>query len=138
MIYNFGKKSKKKLSQASNDLQNAARLALEWGVMDFAVIEGHRGSAEQKRLYVIGKSRVLYPDSKHNKKPSDALDIVPVINGKISWKRVHCIHLAGIIIAAGRCLGTRIRWGGNWDLDGEPITDQDFQDLVHYETKGKI
>lgn len=137
-MYKFGKKSKEKLSEANGPLQNAARLALEWQAMDFAVIEGHRPRAEQKRLYILGKSRVLYPDGKHNKKPSDALDIVPVINGKISWEWVHCIHLAGIIIAAGRCLGTTIRWGGNWDQDGEPITDQDFQDLVHYETKGKI
>jgi hypothetical protein len=30
-------------------------------------------------------------------------------------------------------VGVMIRWGGNWDMDGEPITDQDFQDLVHFE-----
>jgi peptidoglycan L-alanyl-D-glutamate endopeptidase CwlK len=30
-------------------------------------------------------------------------------------------------------LGVKLRWGGNWDRDGEPVTDQDFQDLVHFE-----
>lgn len=30
-------------------------------------------------------------------------------------------------------LGIDIRWGGNWDMDGEPVTDQNFQDLVHFE-----
>ena len=138
--YSFGKNSIIKLSQVNENLRNVARLALEWGVMDFAVIEGIRSKETQTQYFNEGKSKLTWPFSKHNvKNPgdlSDAYDIAPVINGKISWDQKHCIHLAGIIIAAGRCLGVKIRWGGNWDLDGEPVTDQDFQDLVHYEYVG--
>ena len=61
---------------------------------------------------------------------------VPVINGKLSWEKEHCLVLAGMVLAIGKTLGHSIRWGGNWDMDGEPITDQDFQDLVHFEYRG--
>ena len=46
---------------------------------------------------------------------------------------MHCCVLAGIILTCAVKRGIKIRWGGNWDMDSEPITDQDFQDLVHYE-----
>ena len=135
--YSFSKRSLLKLATVHQDLQNTARLALEWGVMDFTVIEGRRDKETQTQYFNNGRSKVTWPHSKHNvENPQDlanAYDIAPVINGKISWDHMHCIHLAGIIISAGRCLGVKIRWGGNWDLDGEPVTDQDFQDLVHYE-----
>lgn len=139
MIYSFGKKSKKCLSEVHEDLQNVARLALEWGVMDFAVIEGRRSKERQNGFYNSGKSRVQWPNGKHNvlnkADLANAYDIAPVVNGKLSWGQKHCIHLAGVIISAGKCLGIKIRWGGNWDMDGEPITDQDFQDLVHFERR---
>jgi len=44
--------------------------------------------------------------------------ILSIINGQLS---------------VGKMLEVDLRWGGNWDMDGEPITDQDFQDLVHFE-----
>ena len=74
-----------------------------------------------------------WPDGKHNKMPSEAVDVVPYINGKASWDKLHCCVLAGIVLACAVRLGESVRWGGNWDMDGEPITDQDFQDLVHFE-----
>jgi len=37
------------------------------------------------------------------------------------------------MLAAAALAKVKIRWGGNWDMDGEPVTDQEFQDLVHYE-----
>ena len=135
-MYTFSPGSKKNIDQCDNPLQNVIKLALEWQIMDFAVVEGYRSKEAQNRFYSIGKSRVQYPNSPHNKVPSEGVDIVPWINGRASYKQVHCVHLAGIIIAAGKCLGVSLRWGGNWDMDGEPVTDQDFQDLVHYEKRG--
>lgn len=135
--YSFGKNSKMKIAEINEKLQDVVRLALEWGVMDFAVIECIRSKELQTQYFNTGKSKLTWPHSKHNVlNPGDlssAFDAAPVVNGKISWNLKHCIHLAGIIISAGRCLGIRIRWGGNWDMDGEPVTDQDFQDLIHYE-----
>lgn len=132
-MFRFGTKSKSVLKTVDELLQIIITDGLKIGLIDFSVIEGHRGKGKQNQLYKDGRSKVQWPKSKHNMKPSKAVDIVPYVNGKISWKKEHCIFLAGIILTCGKNYGTNIRWGGNWDMDGEPITDQDFQDLVHYE-----
>jgi peptidoglycan L-alanyl-D-glutamate endopeptidase CwlK len=133
MNYYFGKSSEDNLSTAHPELQEVMRDALATGIMDFSIIEGHRSKALQNRYYDLGKSKVKYPDSKHNKIPSAAVDAVPFINGAPSWNKLHCCILAGIILACAAKRKVKLRWGGNWDMDGEPITDQDFQDLAHFE-----
>lgn len=132
-MFKFGKNSKEKLSQAHEDMQLVAKGTLELGVIDFTVTEAHRDQATQNRYFQLGKSKVPWPNGKHNSIPSDALDLVPYVNGKISWDKNHCLVLAGVILAAAAMAKIKIRWGGNWDMDGEPVTDQDFQDLVHFE-----
>ena len=133
----FGTASSKHLDEMHPALAYVFREALAYGVMDFSIIEACRDQARQNRLYNLKKSMVIWPHSKHNLKPGDKLvsagDAVPWINGKESWNKLHCCVLAGVILAAAAKLGIKIRWGGNWDQDLEPITDQDFQDLVHYE-----
>jgi peptidoglycan L-alanyl-D-glutamate endopeptidase CwlK len=42
-------------------------------------------------------------------------------------------YLAGVIQCAAAELGYDLRWGGNWDGDGEIIKDQKFNDLPHFE-----
>lgn len=133
MNYNFGRSSEYNLRTADPELQKVMRDALTTGIMDFSIIEGHRGEVKQNRYYDLGKSEKKWPDGKHNKTPSQAVDAAPYINGKTSWNKLHCCVLAGIILACAAKRGIKLRWGGNWDMDGEPITDQDFQDLVHFE-----
>lgn len=133
MEFRFGKTSQMKLYTVHFDLGIIMYDALDAGIMDFSIIEGHRGKVEQNRYYDLGKSRVKFPDGKHNKEPSEAVDVAPYINGKTSRNRLHCCVLAGIILACAAKRGIKLRWGGNWDMDGEPITDQDFQDLAHFE-----
>jgi len=133
MRYSFGKTSRTNLDTVNFRLQEVMNDALATGIIDFSIAEGHRNKAKQNRYYDLGKSKVKYPDGKHNKIPSDAVDAVPFINNATSWNKLHCCILAGIILTCAKNKGIKIRWGGNWDMDGEPITDQDFQDLVHYE-----
>lgn len=132
MKFNFGKTSKDNLNTVCFELQILMYDALSTEIMDFSIIKGHRFQGEQNRCYMLGKSKVKWPNSKHNELPSEAVDVVPYINGKASWKKSHCCVLAGVILACAAKQGIKIRWGGNWDMDGEPITDQDFQDLVHF------
>lgn len=133
MEFHYGKQSMANLATVHSDLEMVMEDALDTGIMDISVIEGHREWARQDRYFILEKSKVRWPDSKHNKMPSEAVDVAPYINGKVSWNRLHCCVLAGIILACAAKRGIKLRWGGNWDMDGEPITDQDFQDLVHYE-----
>ena len=133
--YSFGKKSERVLSECDFALQNILRQSLALGLMDFAAIEGYRTDEKQHEYFIEGKSKVDAgnPAAKHNRKPSEGVDAVPFINGEMSWNKLHCCCLAFMILTVAAYLGYKIRWGGNWDMDGEPITDQDFQDLVHFE-----
>lgn len=133
--YNFGIKSQLALSGCDFRLRAVAEAALAYGLMDFAVIEGHRPDRLQHEYFLAGKSKqdAGDPNAKHCRQPAEAMDCVPYVDGQISWNHLHCCILAGFILAAALQLGYRLRWGGNWDMDGEPVTDQEFQDLVHYE-----
>ncbi len=137
MKYDYSNRSSLILSKASHNIQLVFYEALAMGLIDITAIESRRAKARQNRLYAIDKSRVQWPNGKHNVlNPGDlahAVDAAPCVNGKASDNWYHCIYLAGVIQACGQKLGIPIRWGGNWDRDGEPITDQDFQDLWHYE-----
>lgn len=135
-MYKFGNQSKENLSTCRLELQRVAWHALSLNIVDFACIEGHRGKEKQNEYFAAGKSRVQWPNGKHNKKISEAFDLVPYVNGRASWVVSHCIFLAGIVLASAAMLGYKVRWGGNWDMDGEVMTDQKFQDLVHYELVG--
>jgi len=137
--FKFGAASRQHLAQIDPDLAAVAELALAWGIIDFSIYESVRAKAEQDRLYVLGRTKVRWPNSKHNvPRPgakAQAFDAAPYINGTISWDAQHCVFLAGIMLAAATVLHVPLRWGGNWDMDGEPITDQTFDDLVHYEIR---
>lgn len=41
------------------------------------VICGHRGKEDQDKAFAEKKSKLKFPESKHNKKPSLAVDVVP-------------------------------------------------------------
>ena len=135
--YWFGEKSEHELSTCRFSLQDLARQVLALEILDFAVIKGYRTDEEQHECFTSDppSSRLDAgdPAAKHNKKPAEAFDAVPYIEGCLSWNKLHCCVLAGIILAVAKKLGYEIRWGGNWDMDSEPITDQDFNDLVHFE-----
>ena len=137
MKFDYGRTSSGVLITASFNLQLVFADALAMGLIDISAIEARRVKARQNRLFAIDRSRVQWPNGKHNVlNPNDlahAVDAAPYVNGKRSDNWYHCIYLAGVIQTCGEKLGIPIRWGGNWDCDGEPITDQDFQDLWHYE-----
>jgi len=138
-MYKFGEKSKAKLATADRRLSYIFEKALESGLIDISILEGARGEEEQNELCQSGKSKCKWPESKHNCKKgafSQAVDAAPYVNGKVSFDHRHCCFLAGIILGTAKQFGYEIRWGGNWDMDGEPVTDQDFQDLLHYEIVG--
>lgn len=133
MIFHFGPKSKKNYDLLSYNLKWVARESLAIGLMDFTIDCSYRSEEDQNSAYADKKSKVKWPNSKHNKNPAIAMDCVPYVNGKISWNKFHCCCLAFMILTVAKKLNISLRWGGNWDMDGEPITDQDFQDLVHFE-----
>lgn len=155
----YSTKSKEILSTLSKDAQAICNRAIVITEVDFALVFGHRTPALQFLFFqqgrreidgvweIVEKGKVVtYKDgynklSKHNIDPSPAWDIRACIPGKkhLSYDTKVLSFLAGVFITVARELYARgaidhlVRWGGNWDMDGEIITDQGFQDLCHFE-----
>lgn len=96
------------------------------------VLEGHRSERRQEELYLEGKSKVRGGQSKHNKLPSEAVDVVIL---PVNWGDTQRFYfMGGFIMSVAASLGINLRYGGDWDSDLE-FKDQTFNDLVHFELK---
>jgi len=124
----FSKYSKKQLTTCCEELQLICNYVIQF--YDFKVSEGHRSKELQDYYYEIGKSKVKYPDGKHNTIPSDAVDVDPYPVNFDDEERYYI--LAGIVKAVAFMHEIKIRWGGDWDNDDD-VHDQSFNDLRHFE-----
>ena len=131
----FSQSSQKNLATCDVRLQVIMKRALEVSKIDFGISCGYRSVEDQKKAFEAGKSRIdgVTQKSKHNYSPALAVDIFGSLNGKSVYTVPVMSYLAGVIEAVANDIGTPVRWGGNWDQDGEIITDQDFDDLPHFE-----
>lgn len=129
----YSKKSLEKLESCHKDLQKLFKYALKFEILDITIVEGHRGKIKQNSYFNNGKSKVKYPDSKHNKIPSMAVDAVPYINNEPSWNKLHCCVLAGMVLLLARILNIKIRWGGSWSTSPDNVDKVSFSDMAHYE-----
>ena len=97
---------------------------------DCSILEGHRDEARQNQMVAEGKSKVRWPDGKHNTVPSCAVDVTPY---PIQWDdRERQTLFAGYVLATAKSMDIDLRWGGDWDRDTE-VRDNTFDDLVHFE-----
>jgi len=88
---------------------------------DFSVLCGFRNEADQDFAYDNGFSKLKWPNSKHNSKPSRAVDIAPY---PINWNdSVRFTELAIVVKGIASELFIPIAWGGDWR----------FFDLPHFE-----
>lgn len=104
---------------------------------DCKVLEGYRSPSRQDLLHSQGQSRVKGGDSAHNYSPSLAIDIAPYPipknwGGDSKEEYAKFYHFAFYVRGVADALGISIRWGGDWDGDND-VTDQHFNDLVHFE-----
>lgn len=140
-MYKFGKHSLTQLKTCHKDLQLILIVSLRVSDIDFGISEGHRSIEIQKKYYDEGKSKLdgINKLGKHNYKPSLAADYYAVINGKASYDKETLSYLAGLFHGVSQMLYEQnkishgIRWGGNWDMDGEILIDQTFDDRPHIE-----
>jgi peptidoglycan L-alanyl-D-glutamate endopeptidase CwlK len=102
-------------------------------VTDISLTCGFRDRETQNTLFENSFSKVRWPDSKHNRRPSKAIDLQPYPYPKMTSKVWGALgYIAGHAIRIAAEEGFSIRWGGDWDGDGD-MTDQDFDDLFHFE-----
>lgn len=155
----FGERSQAQLSTCDTRLQVLARKVL--ASKDHSIIQGHRGQAEQDAAFASGNSKLKWPDGKHNKLPSVAMDVqtyprpadvtftfnpdlmslselrqeVKSLRTRLRQQplREDQIYLLGIYRGVALEAGIPLRTGADWDQDGE-LADNGFDDLFHVET----
>jgi hypothetical protein len=130
----FSKVSLERLESCHPALQMLFRKVII--VFDCSILAGHRGEEEQNQLYPR-KTRCRWPDSKHNRIPSVAIDAAPyyIERPHIRWDKeslTRWYYFAGIVKGIAIIRGISIRWGGDWDRDTY-VRDQKFNDLPHFE-----
>ncbi len=124
----FSEQSRARLQTCHIDLQRLFGAVVKH--FDCTVLCGYRGQAEQNESYQRGRSRLKYPHSLHNQKPSLAIDVAPY---PLDWKdRERFCLFAGYVLGAADRMGISIRWGGDWNKN-MLVGDNRFDDLPHFE-----
>lgn len=127
-MYYFSKTSESHLVTCHAALRLIARTVIQ--SYNCRVIWGHRGEDDQNKAHFAGNSTKMFPDSKHNKMPSLAMDIVPY---PVDWTDLRKFYiLGGRILQIADMLDIKLIWGRDWDQDND-LDDQTLMDYAHYE-----
>jgi peptidoglycan L-alanyl-D-glutamate endopeptidase CwlK len=139
----YSRNSARRVNECHDDLKLIFAIVLL--SYDHAVLTGERGKDAQNAAFKAGRSKVQWPNSKHNSTPSMAIDASPYPipknwgDGdrneleKFRYFAFYVIGVADTLYHAGITTHT-VRWGGDWDSDKD-VTDQTFDDLVHFELR---
>ncbi len=135
----FSATSKKRLETCHPTLQLILQDAIE--IVDFTIIEGHRDKAGQDAAYAAKTTQLKWPNGKHNKLPSDAVDVAPVYfdlgTMKIDWNDLIAFgRIMGVIQACAHRRGVKLRFGLDWDGDFRSVNrdpSESFLDAPHIE-----
>lgn len=122
--------SRQNMMSCHPDLVRVLNAALQTSPHDFRVICGHRGKEAQNEAYDSGNSKVRFPHSKHNSYPSRAFDFIPL---PLDWENLEMfVEVGQHFEAVAAEMGIDLRWGGDWDRDGD-WKDERFFDGGHVE-----
>ena len=126
----FGRKSKERLASCDPQLQELFNEVIKH--IDCSVLEGHRSGERQNKLYDEGKTKVHYPNGRHNANPSLAVDVTPY---PVDWEdRERQTLFAGFVLGIANSMGIKIRWGGDWNMDFH-VQDNKCDYFPHFEIK---
>jgi peptidoglycan LD-endopeptidase CwlK len=130
----FGAESKKQLATCHPELQLLFNEVIKY--YDCKVLEGYRNQADQEKAFNAGNSKLHYPNGKHNRLPSIAVDVSPF---PVNWNDTKRFYwFAGFVLGMAVQLKAQgkmhydVRYGGDWNMNKD-INDQTFNDLVHFE-----
>ena len=131
----YSRRSKERLATCDQRLQDVFNEVIKH--VDCSILEGYRNKERQNKLYDEKRTKVKYPNGRHNSNPSKAVDVTPY---PVDWEdRERQTLFAGFVIGIARGMGHKIRWGGNWDMYEEKgrweVKDNRFDDLPHFEIK---
>ena len=128
--FRLSAKSLERLQGVHPDLVAVVQFAIRCSVVDFGIPRtgGVRDRALQSKLVNAGKSGTMR--SRHLS--GHAVDIFAFVDGEATWNPTHILKIHEAFEAASNALGVPLRWGGDWDGDGD-IREPGENDLVHHE-----
>lgn len=129
-------RSEKRLEGVNPTLVSIVRRAAKRLPFSLFVVEGLRTRERQAELYAQGRTK---PGKKvtwtlHSKHlEGKAVDLAPLINGAIDWADLSKFDtIAKAMQDAAKEVGVTVRWGGDWDMDGQP-RERGESDSPHFE-----
>jgi len=129
-MYNWGKRSLRRIKGVNKDLILCATISLEESEHDMTIpwMGGVRKAVEQKAIYLAGNSKLDGYKKKSYHQTGNALDIIPVI-GK--YKNIEAMDYFSLlmfknwkILKNKKQVSGSLQWGGNW---------KNFVDKPHYQ-----
>lgn len=125
----FSERSQARLNTCHLDLIRLFEAVIGDG-HDCTIIEGHRGKEAQDEAFRTGRSKKKWPEGKHNTLPSQAVDVMPF---PIDWvNRAQHVAFAKAVFDKAEELDIKVRWGGDFNMDGN-WTNDSFIDRPHWE-----
>lgn len=116
----FSQRSLDRLRSCHPDLQAVFLEVIK--EVDVTILCGFRNQADQDEAFAQGMSKLRWPESRHNSKPSQAVDVAP---WPINWDDHQSFRkLAVVVERVAARLGIQLVWGGDW---------RSFPDLPHWE-----
>jgi peptidoglycan L-alanyl-D-glutamate endopeptidase CwlK len=135
----YSKTSSQRLASCHPDLQLIFNEAIKF--VDCSIFCGHRKEKEQNEAFFNDFSKLAWPESKHNRFPSMAVDAGPYFTDlkNTDWAdHLAFACFAGVVkVIAVQLLKQglithRVRWGGDFNNNGRSA-DESFLDLPHFE-----
>lgn len=132
-----------KVKTARKELQYLLMALWDLGA-DFVGYEAHRSCQRQKELYAKKVTQIKTCTGDHNTTPSDAVDLVPIEDGKALWedRQQYCYY--GGLAKSVYCNLARqhgwtagFRWGGDFDRDNDIAEKRSFVDMPHFSISDK-
>lgn len=129
-MYSFSQQSEERLNTCHEDLKRLCYTVIQY--FDCTVMEGHRPQELQDHYYDTGRSKLKWPNGKHNKKPSLAVDLIPYPMSQDDWKNIPRFAMfAGVVKGVALHMGIPIRLGIDWDNNLNPLDN--WIDAPHFE-----
>lgn len=107
-------------------------------INDATIIEGHRNKERQDYAFETHKSEKQWPDSRHNRLPSDAVDaaVYHPARPHIHWSdKDEMEAFSRLVLECAAEENVDMTWGGDWDDDGVRVDqdpDEGFFDGPHF------
>ena len=131
----FSQESFSKLATCHMDLQALFYEVIKY--YDCTIIQGYRTYPEQEMAFIDGHTKLHWPDSKHNKQPSMAVDAYPYPfksddSRLLHWWGGYVMGIYQRLREDGK-VSHGLRWGGSWNGLGAMNTVSMLNDLAHFE-----